>query len=320
MIDILNIEPTKITKGIGNLQAMIFAAPKFGKSSFCAKCPKTLIIDTERGYNCISGATVITVKNFAEVKIIVNQLKKPQAKEMYNTVAIDVVDQLGAMCEKYVMSALDITSMNELAHGRAWDVYKKELSDVLRGITMEGYGLILTSHIKQETIKPQVGEDYTVLKASPTPSLYKIVSGMCDIIGYGYTDPVSHERFLRMRCNDNSIEVGSRFKYLKEVIPFSYDSLVEEVNRAIEEEAENGSQVDKDRSITESDSLDYNELKVQGTKIVEKLFEEDPNNMNKVNAIVESVLGPGKRFSECSPNQSEAMMIIVEKLKELCNN
>ena len=63
---------------------------------------------------------------------------------------------------------------------------------------------------------------------------------MVDIYGYvhGITKDVTPTRVLTLRSFDGTIDCGSRFRYMQPEVKFSYSSLVDALNHAIEEEAE----------------------------------------------------------------------------------
>lgn len=48
-IDILNIEPTTISRDLKNKFVLIYSLPKVGKTSFAAQFPKNLMLMAEKG-------------------------------------------------------------------------------------------------------------------------------------------------------------------------------------------------------------------------------------------------------------------------------
>ena len=92
-IDILNIQPNKVTKDLKGKYIMIYGSPKIGKTTFCAtQLPNVLLLAAEVGYHAIPGVRAIDITKWSDVKKIVKQLDSPQAKEMYSTIVFDTID------------------------------------------------------------------------------------------------------------------------------------------------------------------------------------------------------------------------------------
>lgn len=49
MIDILNIEPNKVSTNIGTYTYLFYGAPKIGKTTLATRFPKHLLIAAEKG-------------------------------------------------------------------------------------------------------------------------------------------------------------------------------------------------------------------------------------------------------------------------------
>lgn len=54
-IDILNIQPTVISRDLKGKYLLLYGKPKSGKTSFSAQMPRNLLIAFEKGYNALSG-------------------------------------------------------------------------------------------------------------------------------------------------------------------------------------------------------------------------------------------------------------------------
>ena len=54
-IDLLNLQPTTISRDLKGKYILIYSAPKVGKTSFAAKFKKNLLLAFEMGYNAIDG-------------------------------------------------------------------------------------------------------------------------------------------------------------------------------------------------------------------------------------------------------------------------
>jgi len=143
---------------------------------------------------------------------------------------------------------------------------------------------------------------------------------MADIIGYAHQTKGQPQSVLTIRCGDDSIECGSRFKYIKPEFPMSYNNLVNAVREAIEKEAaENDNKfiTDKKQEVKEAPSYDFNLLMKEFQGLVEAIMDESPDNAAKITSTVEHYLGKGKKASEITPYQAEFLYLINEDLKNL---
>ena len=223
------------------------------------------------------------------------------------------------MCQKYICDQNGITTLGELGFGKGWTFFKNEFSQVFRGLTQLGYAVIFIGHDRE--IMDEAGNK--TIRPALSNSTRIVISGMADIIGYAHqvkgkdSDKTST---LTIRCADDSIECGARFKYIKNEFPMSYDNLVKELREAIEKEAaehDNEFITDEKQEINEKEEYNFEDLMIEFKGLCETLMEKDENNSSKITATVEHYLGKGKKASEITPYQVEFLALINEDLKNL---
>lgn len=290
-----------------------------GKTTF-ARDAGALILAAEKGYNALSGAYVQDINKWSDFKAVIRELKRPEVKEKFKVVAIDTVDILAGHCEKYILSNNGVDTLGAIPWGGGWTQLKKELESSFREITMMGYSLLFISHSKEKTLTREDQSEYMKICATPSESVNNIIKNIADIICYAHQDVETKERYLELRSLDDSVDVGSRFKYIVPRVQFTYDNLLEAVRNAIdEEEAQSGPDAVTNESVkfAETEKLDYHVLMDDFQNLVEKILNKNPESGNSITEIVERTLGKGKKFSACTPSQVEAMSIIIEDLKEL---
>lgn len=111
---------------------------KIGKTTFCCQSDKALILATEIGTNAQSGAMVQPIQKYADFKLVLRQLEKPEAKEKFNTICIDTIGILYDLCEQYICQQNGVSKINEVPYGGAYSQLSKEFESSLRKITMMG--------------------------------------------------------------------------------------------------------------------------------------------------------------------------------------
>lgn len=323
-IDLLNIQPYKVSRDLSGYITFIYGPQKIGKTTFASKMPDYLILAFERGYNALAGAMKIDMTTWGEMKQVVRELKKPEVKEKYKSIIIDTVDIAADACQKYICNQLGIENIGDGGWTtNGWAKYKKEFEETFRTLTQLGYAVVFISHDKEKTIKLPNIPEYQQITSTMQSSALAIVENMCDIIGYAHSVPNrdgTFRRVLTLRSPDNSIRCGCRFKYIDSEIEFSYESLTRALNEAIDREAKetNGMFVTNERQAAlEVKEYDYDALKNEFQDLVGNLMNKDPQHYGpRITQIVDKYLGKGKKVSDASIEQAEFISLIISEIKD----
>ena len=279
-----------------------------------------MIIFVEKGYNALPGVIAQDVTTWGEMKQVLKQLDKPEVKDLFKTIIIDTVDIASQLCEKYVCNQLGIENIGDGGWGvNGWSKVKKEWETTFRNITMKGYAVLFISHSKERTTTRKDGTTYNSIGPSCSNAYNEIIKNMVDL--EGYIDINGGERRLILRSDDDSVECKSRFAMIEPNIAFSYESLVDALQKAIANEAK----LTDNKFITNEKikevapiTYDYNQLMADFQTVVGSLMEKDSTKYkSKIVEVTTRVLGKGKKFTECTEDQVELMAEIVDELKEL---
>lgn len=326
-MDLLNLEPTKISRGLSGKYVLLYGPPKIGKTTMASQFENTLLLAFEQGYNAIDGIYAQPIYNWADMKAAQQQLcSNPKLKEKFKTIAIDTADLAWDMCESYICSLFDVTDLTDVPWGKAHAKLKKEFDTTFRSLTKAGYGIVFISHEQEkevnEVVVDEKGKMVTKKVKKICPSLSDkaraIINKMVDIIGYiKQVRDVKGDihRFILTR-DSLSYEAGTRFKYLPNKIPLSYENLVTAVNEAIEKEAlEKGSNLNEnnfnpyDQDKTEEDYQNYL------SKIKEKWETISNETKSSILSYIEKKLGRKAKISDLTPEQNDLLSEIVDMLK-----
>lgn len=86
-IDLLNLEPQKISRDLRGKFTLVYGDPGCGKTSLAAKFDKVLICAFEQGTNALNNVYVQPIKTWKDWKQVVKQLiKNDELKERYHSV------------------------------------------------------------------------------------------------------------------------------------------------------------------------------------------------------------------------------------------
>ena len=318
-INLLQIEPHKVSRDLSGYITYVYGIPKVGKTTFGSQFPGALILAFERGYNALPGVIAQDITTWGEFKQVLRELKKPEVQAVYKSIIIDTVDIAASLCEKYICNQLGIENIGDGGWStNGWSKYKKEFEDSFRTIAQLGYAVCFISHSADKTFKKKDGTEYNQMVPTAQKSANEIIKGMADI--YACADIVNGERRLILRSLDGSVDTGCRFKYIEPEIPFSYQNLVEALNKAIDQEAAetNNKFVTQERiSNVIAPEYDFDALMTEFQKLTGDLMRKDPSNGPKITEIVNRYLGKGKKASEATRDQAEFIALIVDEIREL---
>ena len=90
-IDILNLEPSVISRDLTGKYILLSGAQKLGKTEFCTMAKDALILAFEKGTNAKAGIMVQPIQKWTEFKSVLRQLEKPKKKKKFKTICIDTV-------------------------------------------------------------------------------------------------------------------------------------------------------------------------------------------------------------------------------------
>lgn len=318
-INLLGIQPHKVSRDLSGYITYIYGAPKTGKTTLATQMDGALLLAFEQGYNALPGVMPQDITTWGEMKQVFRELKKPEVQAVYKAVIVDTIDVAADRCKKYICQQNGIEDLGDLGYGKGWTKFKDEFNEVFRGLTQLGYAVFFIGHEKETMVTdPQTGAERMIIRPSLSNSTREVIAGMADIYGYAHQLRAGENSVLTLRCGDGSIQCGCRFKYIENQIPMNYQSLVNAISTAIDKEAnEHGGEfVTDERSvIVQTTEYDYASLMAEFQDLVGKLMSTGTQNAPKITAIVEKYLGKNKKVNDTTPDQAEFIYLIISDIK-----
>ena len=317
-IDLLALQPHKVSRDLSGYITYIYGAPKCGKTTLAVQMEKALLVAFEPGYHALPGVMAQDVTSWAEMKQLYRQLKDPRVQEMYRCVIIDTIDIAADRCKKYICNQNGIEDLGDLGYGKGWTKFKDEFNEVFRGLTQLGYAVFFIGHDKPESIDNPDGTKTLKIRPTLSNSTKTVIAGMADIYGYAHQKAAGEMSVLTLRDASGTIECGCRFKYMPTEIVMSYKNLVDALNEAIDKEAAEtaGQFVTNERIVAPTVvTYDYDSLMAEFQDLVGQLMSKGTTNGPKITAIVEKYLGKGKKVGDTTPEQAEFVSLIVADIK-----
>lgn len=318
-INLLGLTPNKVSRDLSGYITYIYGPGGAGKTTFGVQAPGALLLAFERGYNALPGVLAQDITTWGQMKEVLRELKKPEVKAAFKTIIVDTVDIASVLCEKYICSQLGIENIGDGGWGtNGWAKVKREWEQTFRAITMDGYAVVFISHSKEKVFKPKTGNEYTQIVPSCSTAYNEIIKNMSDIVGY--IDVNGNERKLVLRSPDGSIECKCRFKHITPVIDFSYQSLVNALNEAIDKEAaetDNKFVTNERATAAAVVEYDYEALMTEFSAVAGDLMNKNQGKYGPmITQVIDRILGRGKKISDTTPDQAEFVYLILQEVKE----
>ena len=319
-IDIFNIQPTTISRDLKGKFVCIYSLPKVGKTSMACQFPKNLLLAFEKGYNAIAGVKPIDVTKWSDLKLVLRQLEKPEARLLYDTVTIDTVGIAWEMCEQFVCAQNGVQKIADIPWGGGYSACKKEFESCLRKITQLGYGLVIIAHVDKRTEKRADDSEVEILGPAIPKRAYEIVNQLVDIIGYidvTWDEEGNSERWLYTRKTP-TVMAGSRFKYLAPKIKFGYQELVDAISNAIDQsEKLDGAMVVETSELIMEEALDYKKIRERASALWADLVDRDEDNAAIILKKVEMIFGRQIKLSEITEDQVDLFNLVVLEMEDM---
>ena len=282
--------------------------------------PKNLLLAFEKGYNAIAGIKPVDITKWSDLKLVLRQLEKPEARQMYDTITIDTIGIAWEMCEQFVCAQNGVQKIGDIPWGGGYSACKREFESCLRKITQLGYGLVIIAHVEKRIEKRADDSEVEILGPAIPKRAYEIVNQLVDIIGYidiTWDEEGNSERWLYTRKTP-TIMAGSRFKYLAPKIKFGYNELVEAIGEAIDkaEKLDGAVVVDTTQQVIE-EKLDYNAIRAEAADLWKQLVEKDTENAGRILKKVEMIFGRPMKLSEITEDQVDLFNLVLLDMKEM---
>lgn len=320
-VDIFNPQYSVIAEGLEGKVILLYGGNNLGKTAQAVRMKKPFVIACESGLNAQSGIAYNKVNNWADFKRLVRQFTSKatvdKAKEMYSTIIIDEVYASSIFCQDFVIATYGDGALS-LGDGQGkvnlYQMYEKEYFRQINLLVGAGYTVVFIAHAQEK--------DGFVTPKGDKRCINPIIDN-CDFVVYLQSNGVDeHGHTIKSSAylaETDTFFARSRFEYTPNFIQeFTAENLEAAIIEGIKKEEELRGvstvsyQVQKEQN--ETKTMTYEEVQ-EALQTIGGRFAAS-NNMEILVEIVENTLGAGKKVSECTKKQMDAMMIILDDLHE----
>lgn len=321
VIDIFNPQVSVVAKGLEGKVIMIYGGNNVGKTYVAARMSKPYFIAAESGLNAQSGVKYNRITSWNDftkiVKQFTNKATVDKAREMYDTIVIDEVYALSIMCQDFVINTYGegaLTLGDGTGKVNLYQQYEKLFFKAINTLLSCNYTVVFIGHAIEK-------DGFTTPKGDKR-CLNPIIDN-CDFVIYAKSNGVDENKNVikssAFLAETEEFFARSRFEHCPTVIKeFTAKNLEEAVIEAIENEEKfnNATLVtyDEQKEQNTTEVADYEEVMNKLKQIGRKFAEAE--QVDALTEIVEETLGAGKRVTECTKKQIDAMLIILDNLTD----
>ena len=297
-IDLMALEPNKVSRDIRGYSFLFYGPPKVGKTTIATRFPKHLLLGFEKGYSALPGIMALPINSWAEFIQVLNQLKADKKKadvarakgenyeQKFQTIIIDIADLAYSYCETYILAQNSVSKIADVPYGAGYGLLSNEFDSKMRSIVQMGYGLILISH--EQTYQNEDNEDIKTSTCTLSKRAKNICTRLVDIYGYISIDNTENGAIHTLHTRKTpEWDAGSRFKYMSDSVLLDYNEIVKAINDSIdkmEKEITNGS------DLVVEDSLNHYEIEVKPSfseirKSIDNLISTNMEKAEKNNSL-----------------------------------
>lgn len=314
-----------VAHGLEGKTIMIYGTNSTGKTYQSVRMKNPLFLMCENGLGAQSGVKHIMINNWRTFTKCIKELTDvktvDKAKELYSTIVIDEVYASSLFCQKFVCDTYGggciSLGANENSKVNLYQIYERIYWEQIQKLVTAGYTVVFVGHVDEK--------DGFVMPKGDKRCIKPIIDN-CDIVAYLKPNGVDEDgkvvKSSAYFAQTDEFFARNRYEYMVTSIEeFTAENLEKAIADGIEaqEKAEGVQTVsyEEQQSMYEEKKLSFEELQEELALWGGKLASND--YMDTLTEIVENTLGVGKKVSQCTKKQVEAMAIILEDIKETCS-
>lgn len=314
-MDLLNIKPNEVTRGVSNKHFLFYGEPSTRKTSVAALFPDALILATEIGYKQIPGVKALDIDSWATFLQAINELKKKEVKQTYKTIVIDTVGILCDLCVQYVCNINGVKALDEIGYGKGWTAYKTNFNRAINTIAQNGYSIVFIAHSEQK-----VDNDGNIVSIEPKIDRRprEAIIALTDYIFFLKKEIVGdRETVIAYSQLPAGVITKTRTRGLAPSFEFTFDNINKELDKALNKYSEvyDGAEVQEAVLNTEKVEPSFEEIKNKAVEVAMK-YTQDAIYAEPATKLITTMMN-GVRISEAPESYKEILKDLTQALISL---
>ena len=160
-------------KDITPTKFFIWGQTMSGKTYLARKLPNPVILNTDSNAKKVTTPS-IDIKDFEMFLDVIEEIVA--GKHTYETIIIDLVDDINVMLKTYVCEKYEVDDEGEVPYGKGYREVKSMWQNLMVRLSKLKYNVVFISHIAE------INENGTIIeKPSLEQKFYNMTMGRCDL-------------------------------------------------------------------------------------------------------------------------------------------
>lgn len=316
MVNLLDIKPNVVTRGVGDKHFLFYGEPSTRKTSVAALFPDSLIIATEIGYKQIPNVKAIDVDSWATFLQILYELEKEEVKKTYKTIVIDTVGILSDLCVQYICSVNGVKSLDEMGYGKGWTAYKTHFTRAINKIAQLGYSIVFIAHAETK-----VDKDGNIVSVEPRIDRRpkEAIIALSDYILFLKKEMIGDkETVIAYSQLPEGIITKTRTRGLAPSFEFTFENLNSELEKALSNYNEHYGEIEiVDSTRKEVQEVPFETIKEEAVKTATYYSSHEVYKDAATELIVNTM--KGVPISQAPSSYRDILINLTQALKDLEN-
>lgn len=226
----------------------LYADSYVGKTTFMDQFDDVLMLNTDGNTDNITSPVLpiqdevkkegrMTKRKLAwETFLEVVQTLEVSNTEHYQTIVIDLMEDLREACRTYIMDKFNWEHESDGTYGKGWSMVTKEFDNAIKRLKAVGLQIVYISRELRNDITLKNGSVRTTFQPNIDAKTANFLTGTVDITMRAYVND-SDEHLLMLQKQPN-VFGGGRFNFKVKEVPLEKDAFIEALKDAQPKDAE----------------------------------------------------------------------------------
>ncbi|MDK0668765.1 AAA family ATPase [Clostridium perfringens] len=322
-INILDLQPNKVSTNIKDYSFMLTAPSGFGKTPFLYELfgKEAFFLSFDNSHKGVAGIMAVNIDSYDTLKFYVSQLKNPMVRAKYDVVVIDTLSMFDLLCEKSVTDSYGKETISDcLNYNKGYTIVDKRFLEIIKSIQMMDYSIVYVCHPTQKKVKLPNGQEIIKMEPKVSNRVQTLIMPEIDIRLYADYDNEGNKVIFTQ--SSPFFDARCRVGEMDAVVPFNTKALREAFAVGIDRKYEKDSLTDglEHRNVAINKERDFEEIMTELISLGQEL--ETAGMGSKAQTILDKQLGcdnDGKQRTLADVNESmkPALEVVIVELKSL---